>query len=147
MPAARRGDSEPRDGSPAAATSRAEPAVSPATTALRPRRRISLRHWPSAWMWLCTVRRSSTRAPGTPISWKCTGRKNSPTMWSSDRGSSAWMSATRPAMELSMGIMARAARPSATAAKASSKVGQARASQSGYTAWQDWCEKAPGSPW
>ena len=68
-------------------------------------------------------------------------------MLSSDFGSSAWMSATRPAIELSMGIMASAARPSVTAAKASSKVGQARGSQSGYTAWQDWCEKAPGSPW
>jgi hypothetical protein len=36
------------------------------------------------------------------------------------------MSATRPATELSMGIMASSARFSRTAAKASSKVAQAR---------------------
>ena len=41
--------------SPASATCRAEPAVSPATTALRPSARMALRHWPSAWMWLSTV--------------------------------------------------------------------------------------------
>jgi hypothetical protein len=35
--------------SPASATWRAAPAVSGATTALRPSRRMILRHWPSAW--------------------------------------------------------------------------------------------------
>ena len=42
-----------------------------------------------------------------------------------------WMSATRPAREFSMGIIARCARPSVTAAKASSKVGQGSGVQSG----------------
>ena len=43
-------------GSPASATSRAAPAVSPATiSGLRPSSRMTLRHWPSACTWLCTV--------------------------------------------------------------------------------------------
>ena len=41
------------------------------------------------------------------------------------------MSATRPAIEFSIGIMASAASPSLTAAKASSKVGQGSGCQSG----------------
>ena len=41
------------------------------------------------------------------------------------------MSATRPAIEFSIGIMASAAAPSATAAKASSKVAQGKRLPSG----------------
>ena len=40
-----------------------------------------------------------------------------------DVGIKWWMSATRPATELSIGIIASAARPVRTAANASSKVG------------------------
>ena len=40
---------------PRSATSRAAPAVSPATTERSPRRRMIRRHWPSAWTWLSTV--------------------------------------------------------------------------------------------
>ena len=41
------------------------------------------------------------------------------------------MSATRPASELSIGIIARSASPPSTVAKTSSKLAQATASQSG----------------
>jgi hypothetical protein len=44
-------------------------------------------------------------------------------------------------------IMARPAGPSSTAAKASSKVGQGRASQSGRASEQAVWELAPSSPW
>src|SRR5215470_10540638 len=57
------------------------------------------------------------------------------------------MSATRPATELSIGIIASAARPLRTAAKASSKVAQASGAYSGYASLQAICELAPGSPW
>ena len=46
------------------------------------------------------------------------------------------MSATRPALEFSIGIIARRARPSETAAKVSSKSGQGRVVRSGKTARQ-----------
>ena len=58
-------------------------------------------------------------------------RKCSPTMWSSDVGRKWWMSETRPASELSIGIIASWASPASTAAKQSSKLGQATASASG----------------
>src|SRR6185295_19273598 len=57
------------------------------------------------------------------------------------------MSATRPASELSIGIMAKSARPSKTAAKQSSKVAQGIASAFGKTSRLAMCELAPGSPW
>ncbi len=89
------------------------------------------RHWPSAWTWLCTLFSASTGVPGRTISWKWIGRKCSATMCSGEVGIRWWMSATRPASEFSMGIIARCARPSVTAAKASSKVGQGSGVQSG----------------
>ena len=58
-----------------------------------------------------------------------------------------WMSATRPASEFSIGIMARSARPSKTAAKQSSKVAQGMASALGKISRLAMCELAPGSPW
>src|SRR5262245_21967836 len=57
------------------------------------------------------------------------------------------MSATRPAIVFSMGIIARSALPVSTALKASSKVGQGNASMSGYMLRQAVSELAPGSPW
>ena len=57
------------------------------------------------------------------------------------------MSATRPAIEFSIGIMASSAWPSFTAAKASSKVGQGSTCQSGWASSQAMWELAPGSPW
>src|ERR1019366_7928656 len=57
------------------------------------------------------------------------------------------MSATRPASEFSIGIMARSAAPFVTAAKQSSKVGQGTASAAGKTSEQAMWELAPGSPW
>ena len=56
-----------RDGSPASATSRAEPAVSAATIGRTLSCRIVLRHWPSACTWLSTVLISASLAPGTAI--------------------------------------------------------------------------------
>jgi hypothetical protein len=50
-------------------------------------------------------------------------------------------------VEFSMGIMARPACPSFTAAKASSKVGHGSTSQPGYISEQMMWELAPGSPW
>ena len=52
-------------------------------------------------------------------------------MWSVEVGIRWWMSATRPAIEFSIGIMARSARPSPTATKASSKLAQGSEAQSG----------------
>ncbi len=52
-------------------------------------------------------------------------------MCSFDSGSRWWMSATRPAIVFSIGIMARSALPVSTALKASSKVGQGSGSMSG----------------
>ena len=57
------------------------------------------------------------------------------------------MSATRPAMEFSIGIMASPAAPSETAANASSKVGQGSTVQSGKASPQAMWELAPSSPW
>ena len=57
------------------------------------------------------------------------------------------MSATRPASELSIGIIARSASPPSTAAKTSSKDAQATASWSGWWRWQTRWELLPGSPW
>ncbi len=98
-------------------------------------------------MWLWTVRAPSIVAPGMPSSSKRIRRKCSPTMCSPAVGSSVWISATRPARELSIGIMARAAWPELTSAKASSKLAQGTASQVGYISRQARCPLQPGSPW
>ena len=58
-------------------------------------------------------------------------RKCSAMMCSPDVGRKWWMSATRPAIELSIGIMASSASPLATAAKTSSNEAQGRLSRSG----------------
>ena len=63
--------------------------------------------------------------------WKC-----SPTICRPDSGSRWWMSATRPATEFSIGIMAQPATPSRTAAKTSSKDGQGMVVRSGNFARQ-----------
>ena len=118
-------------GSPASLTSRAAPAVSPEITGVRPCSRMILRHWPSAWTWLCTVRTWSMVVPGRPISANWMRRKCSATMCRLLLGRKWWMSATRPASELSIGIIARSASPPSTVAKTSSKLAQATASQSG----------------
>ena len=62
-------------------------------------------------MWLWTDLMSFSVAPCGAISWKWIGRKCSPTMWRPEVGSRWWMSATRPASEFSIGIMARSASP------------------------------------
>ena len=56
------------------------------------------------------------------------------------------MSATRPAIEFSIGIMPSSAAPSWRAAKASSKVAQGSGVRSGKLSTQAICELAPGSP-
>ena len=58
-------------------------------------------------------------------------RNLSPMMCSPELGRKWWMSATRPAMELSIGIMASSASPLSTAAKTPSNEARAMASQSG----------------
>jgi hypothetical protein len=58
------------------------------------------------------------------IRWKRIGLNSSATMTSPDDASRWWTSATRPAMEFSTGIMARAQSPVFTASNAASKVGQ-----------------------
>ena len=98
-------------------------------------------------MWLWTVLISLRATPGSTMSWKWIGRKYSPTMCSFDSGSRWWMSATRPAIVFSIGIMARSALPVSTASKASSKVGQGSGSMSGNMLRQAVSELAPGSPW
>ena len=95
------------------ATSRAEPAVSVATCAVRASRSMILRHWLSAWMWLRTSVRPEIEAPGSPSSAKWIARKCSPRMCNPEVGSRWWMSATRPAVEFSIGIIASSASPSA----------------------------------
>ncbi len=117
--------------SPDSATSRAAPAVSPEMTGRRPCSRMTLRHWPSAWTWLWTVRTVSREAPGSAISANRIRRKCSPTMCSDEVGRKWWMSATRPAIELSIGIIASSASPPSTVAKTSSKEAHGTASQSG----------------
>ena len=57
------------------------------------------------------------------------------------------MSETRPATELSIGIIARSASPFSTAAKQSSKLAVASGSRYGKRCWQARCELEPGSPW
>ncbi len=57
------------------------------------------------------------------------------------------MSATRPAIELSTGIIASPARPVLTASSASSNVVQGSCSRSGYMSVHAIAELAPGSPW
>src|SRR5690606_23959803 len=57
------------------------------------------------------------------------------------------MSATRPAIVFSIGIMARSALRASTALKASSKVAQGNGSMLGYMLRQAVSELAPGSPW
>src|SRR4051812_47884480 len=57
------------------------------------------------------------------------------------------MSATRPAIEFSIGIMPRSALPFWIAVSASSKVGHGTVSQLGYTSRDAISEFAPGSPW
>ena len=89
------------------------------------------RHWPSACTWLCTVLMVSSVAPSTAIRWNWMRRKCSAMMCRLEAGRKWWMSATRPAMELSIGIIARSASPPSTAAKTSSNDAHGTASQSG----------------
>ena len=78
--------------------------------------------------WLETVRTSSSLVPGLAMRWKLIGLNFSPTIFSPELGKRWCTSATRPAMEFSIGIMPRAALPPLMASKASSKVGQGRGS-------------------
>ena len=48
---------------------RAAPAVSASITGLSFSARMTLRHWPSAMTWLCTVLSSASFAPGSVSSW------------------------------------------------------------------------------
>ena len=57
------------------------------------------------------------------------------------------MSATRPAIELSTGIIASPARLLLTASRASSNVVLGNCSRSGYMSVHAIAELAPGSPW
>ena len=90
-----------------------------------------MRHWPSACTWLCTVVMVSIEAPGSAIRANWIRRKCSAMMCSSEPGRKWWMSATRPAIELSIGIIASSASPPSTAAKTSSKDAHGTGSQSG----------------
>ena len=92
---------------------------------------MTLRHWPSAWTWLCTVLIESMLAPGSAIRANWMRRKCSAMMCSVVRGRKWWMSLTRPAMELSIGISPRSASPVSTAEKASSNDAHGSASISG----------------
>ena len=89
---------------------------------------------------------SASVMPGTAISWKWIGRKNSPMMCRLDVGSRWWMSATRPASELSIGIMPISASPLAIAAKQSSNVRQGIGVSPGRASRQARWEFEPGSP-
>ena len=106
-PAAAR--SRPASGRPPRRPRGRRPAVSPETTGVSPSSRITPRHWPRACTWLCTVRNPSSVAPGTAIRENWMRRNRSPTMCRSQVGRKWWMSATRPAIELSIGIIARSA--------------------------------------
>ena len=88
---------------------------------VRPSSRITLRHWPSACTWLCTVRMLSSGGARAPPSARtgCAGSARRRCA-GSESGRKWWMSATRPAIELSIGIIARSASPPSTAAKTSS---------------------------
>lgn len=68
-------------------------------------------------------------------------------MCSPESGSRWWISATRPAIELSIGIIASSARPDVTASSASSKVVHGNCSRPGNISVQAIAELAPGSPW
>ena len=57
------------------------------------------------------------------------------------------MSATRPLCEFSIGMIARAARPSFTASIASANEKQGMGRQSGSCSSAAICELAPGAPW
>ena len=70
----------------ASAISRAEPAVSAPITLLRPSLRMTLRHWPSAWIWLCTVSIVESVAPFGAMSWWRIGEKYSAMMCRPDVG-------------------------------------------------------------
>ena len=58
-----------------------------------------------------------------------------------------WISATRPAIEFSIGIMARSASPLDTNSKTSSKLAHGTLSSSGNICLHAIWELAPGSPW
>ena len=85
--------------------------------------------------------------PGMPSRSKWMRRKYSPTICRSEWGSSIWISATRPAIEFSIGIMARSAVPMVTSSKASSKLAHGTLSMSGNISMHAILELAPGSPW
>src|SRR6516225_3230980 len=68
-------------------------------------------------------------------------------MWRSESGIRWWTSATRPATEFSTAIIASAARPSLTAAKASSHWVQGKVAICGKTRRQARSEEAPKVPW
>ena len=57
------------------------------------------------------------------------------------------MSATRPACEFSIGMIARAARPSLTASSASSNAKHGSGRLSGANSVAARCELQPGAPW
>ena len=63
--------------------------------------------------------------------WKCSAM-----IWRPERGMSPCTSATRPATEFSIGIMAWRASPSRTAAKTSSNASHASVAMSGWTTRQ-----------
>jgi len=73
----------------------------------------------------------SVVAPGSAIRANLIRRKCSATMCRSEVGRKWWMSATRPASELSIGIIASSAPTFSTMAKTSSNDAQATASRSG----------------
>ena len=68
-----------------------------------------LRHWPSAWTWLWTLRKPSSVAPGTAEQLKMDRQEGLADDVQAGGGQQAWMSATRPAIEFSIGIMPRSA--------------------------------------
>lgn len=100
----------------------AAPAVSPAASVSTPRRFKLLRHWLSAIGIELTTLMSSSLTPLLAISWKRIGLKRSPMIFRPEAGKRWWTSATRPAIEFSIGIMPSWATPDLMASKASSKV-------------------------
>jgi hypothetical protein len=89
-----------------------------------PSLRRLLRHWLSAIGIEATTFTSSSLTPLLTISWKRIGLNRSPMIFRPEAGSRWWTSATRPAIEFSIGIMPSSQTPVLMASNASSKVAQ-----------------------
>ena len=86
------------------------------------------RHWLSAIGIEQAIFTVSSVTPVLAISWKRIGLKRSPMIFRPEDGKRWWTSATRPAIEFSIGIMPSWQAPVLMASNASSKVAQGTAS-------------------